>query len=248
MFVGFLQQIIEIVRSLLPNSNDNNKTWVIKVLLAGILVSWFGYATYFVMVTTTLGESYNIKLNTKIPSLTHMELVITRRQVWQQLSRLRIEDENIRAIFQLMLIDKKTRNVVLTDTLDSNRTDLVIWDFEFPVQRYSAALEVVEDITNNLQTEVEAKIRKEKQCLTLPLGGKPLAALKRAIPGFAATHASLCPLYTFYNPRLIGGVLIFFKIQPPLEPWYYEEKLRLATNQISAYFRDFTIHYEIIYE
>lgn len=241
------QFITDMLKDLLPSREQSNATWVSRLfvlfLLGSIGVSFFWNA----ILTTTLGERYGIKrLNDKLPFMTHMELLITRRQVWQQLSGLRINDDDIRAVFLLMMIDKKTRNIVLKD-MNPSETDIVIWEFEIPVRRFSS-LEVIEDILNNQQVSLEKKIRETEKCITIPLEGETLTILKRAMPDFLSTHAAICPMYTFYNPRMIGSTMIFFRIRPPLEAWHYEEKLRQTTIQVSSFYRDMTIHYEIIYE
>lgn len=242
-----IQTIIETIKDLLPNKDLPTNAWIARTLVLFSILGISGYGIFQLLINTTLGEKYNVRLNSKLPQLTHMELLITRRQVWQQLSELRRQDDDVRAIFLMVLIDKKSRNIVQQDNVNPGLTDVVIWDFEIPVRRFSS-LEIIEDVANNLQDDVEPKVRETKRCLTLPITGDTLKTLKRAIPDFLSTHVVVCPIYTFYNPRLIGATMMFFRIRPPLEAWHYEEKLRLSTIQISGFFRDFTVHYEMIYE
>lgn len=244
MYLAFIGQLIEALRDLLPSKEDSNKDWIIKnsfLLVAFLIIA--GSALY-ALVSTSLGERYGIRLNEQLPRMTTMEQIMTRRQVWQSLSRLRVEDDNVRAVFMLVLIDKRTRDIVQTDNLDPSQTDILIDNFEIPVRRFSS-IEIIEDILNQEQNNREPDIRKTGRCQTYQLGGEPQQILKRAIPDFISTHAALCPVYAFYKPRLVGATMIFFKPAPNLEAWHYEERLRTATQQVATFYRDMTLDYKI---
>lgn len=242
------QFIFDILKELIPDRNQPTIHWVARFLVLSFVLGTFGYFVWNAVLTTTLSERFNVRpINTKLPMLTHAELIITNRQVWREIAELRIADDNVRAAFLMVLIDKKTRNITLDISPAPDKTEVWIWNFEIPVRRFSS-IEVIEDVANNLQDDLEPKLRESQKCMTAEISGETLATLKRAIPEFISTHASICPIYTFYNPRLIGATMIFFRPIPPLVPWHYEERLRLANIQASTFFRDFTAHYEMIYE
>lgn len=244
MFLGFIQYIFDALRDILPTREDDAKTYAIKLSILLTVVLILGGAALTVALNTTWGKRIGIERLRELPRMTTMEAIMTQRQVWQALSRLRIEDDNVRAVFMLLLIDKKTRDVVQTDDLDPTKTDVVISNFEIPVRRFSS-IEIIEDILNQEQNSREPSIRKTARCQTYVLDGEPLQILKRAIPDFISTHVSLCPVYAFYQPRLVGATMIFFRPAPNLEPWHYEERLRNTTQQVATFHRDLTIDYKI---
>lgn len=242
--MNFLLPLIAVLRELLPGHKDNNQTWFLKVFVIFAITGTIALSGFYVLTSTTLGQRYGIELNTKIPEMTHAEFLINRRFAWRQLASLRLQSEFIHAAYQLMLIDKKTNNFPL-DSLPVVETDVVIWEFEIPV-RQSLSLELVEDVINQLQNEYQSLFEKSTQCRSFPLKNPVLSMIKRGVPGFDSTHAALCPINTFYRPRLVGATLILYQLKAPYTEFFFEDKLRTATIQIASHTRSLARHYQIL--
>lgn len=239
-----ISELIEALLGLLPSNKDNIATWLVKVFVVALMFFLSAFFAYHVMINTSLGSRYGIQLNTRIPLMTHVEQNIIKRSVWQQLAELRYEDESISSVFLMMLIDKKTNNFPLKE-LPTLETDLILWEFEVPA-RVFPSLEIIEDMANTIQNEVQPLFDKSQKCMSAVIPPDRITLIKRSLSSFPSSHVVGCPIYTFYNRRLVGFTIAFYELKPPYTNFFYEDKLRATTRDISTRFRTLDNHYEII--
>lgn len=249
--IEFIKSIItesmKLVQNLLPDRNSNTISWVIRMfVLFWILLTLMG-SVYYLLVSTTLGAKYGVTpiASPELPKLSHLELALSSRQTWVQLTQLREDNDAIKGAFLVMLYDRKSGNFIIKPNFDNS--DILIWEWSIPDERYTT-LEIVEESMNTAKPKYIEGLKNKNTCITSTLGDNSLAILKRGIPDLKITHASICPIYTRSKGLLIGAVVVYFKPDSVNTTQFIEDKTRRTTNLIATHFKDFTTRYEFIYD
>lgn len=213
MFLGFIQTLFDLIKDLLPARGDKFSVWVAKLLLVTLVVLTFGGLSYYVLINTTLGEQYNVRLIARQVPLTHIEYVEQSVKNWRNLASLRDEYADVKASFVVIIYDRSTGNMLLNPQYKNAGT--LIWSWSLPLDK----LDSLRPFEQGLDTVLEPLIKTmgERGCLSNKITPELLAYFRRGVAKFDFNHAAACPLYSAFEqgkPRYIVGYTTAFYNSP----------------------------------
>lgn len=213
MFLGFIQTLFDLVRDVLPSREDTPRVWLIKMSVVLGAIGVFGTASYFILVNTTLGEKYNVRLLEREKPLTHVEYVELASKNWQKLASLRGDYPDVKAVIVVIIYDRSTGNMILTPQY-KNAGNL-IWSWSLPLDK----LDTLRPFEKGLDTILEALVKSmdERGCVSSKIPPELLAYFRKGVAKFDFNHAVACPMFSSYEPgkqRFIVGYTVAFYNSP----------------------------------
>lgn len=146
-----LNNLVEILRDLLPNGNLKFHVWISRYLIVLFSIVGILYAVFFTFKDTVTGEKMGwntAKVAVQIP--TRIEFLKNNRNILGLLSNYRDENRNeISEIFLVALYNERAND--FSQEVPESNNDLYIWAWGIPVPSYKAIL----------NTEIQLNLRKE---------------------------------------------------------------------------------------
>lgn len=262
-FIFFLQFIFDAIRDLLPTKEDTTKVYAIKLGILLVMILVLGGAALTVALNTTWGKRIGIeRIQEKQEVLSMTELSLHIRQMFHLLNRVKANDTNVRALYILLLVDKKTGNVVTRD-MDIKDTSILVFVWATPSNQVNS-IDIMEHGINLAKPDIEPRLRQEQSCIDGDIQQKVLDVFRRSIVDFKSNRFIICPIYARGGKYLTAATLMFYidndtKIdslgnvivsnssQTVEIAIRYKDALWESTNLISNYFYDYKIPYIFYY-
>jgi hypothetical protein len=210
MFLGFVGELIGALRDLLPSKEETNKTWLIKIsALFGIFLIFSG-CVFYILLNTTLGEKYNVKLIQREKPLTHLEVNTISIQNFYRIARLRADYPDIKSVMVVLFYDRSTGNMI--QRAQYQNAGSMVWSWSLPLDKADS----IGAFARGLDTILEplAKTMTAQGCVSSKVPPDLMVYFRRAIAKFDFNHAVACPLFSQFQPgkpqHIVGYTLAFY--------------------------------------
>lgn len=249
----FIQFLLDIIKDLLPSRDLPNHIWVSRILVlftTGIIVA---VLAFYGLRGTELGSRYGLKPIAIVPILSHVQFSSGMKEIWETLTELREEDDNVRGTFLVGYVNPQTGNFV-NEKQDLRNAESLIWVWSIPSTRFTS-ITVLEEAFNLGLSKSRNIVINAQTCYSYPIAGEFRDFLERGINNFQSTHISVCPIFLRKNKVLIANTVMFYKLGKNLDKVLertatniYQDRLNRATFKISSYFVNFNNLYQFYYE
>lgn len=262
-----IDKFIEILRDLLPNKEQPNSIWVVRLFSVASISLMFFLVFTFLLQNTPLGDKLGItRQKSGLPTLNQTELIFSMRESWRELSVFRDSSPNeIQDVFVVFIARKKDGNILNSATISEKRVYPLIWVWNVSSKNSNVSLRIVEDSFQSSLEDYRTILSQKKTvgsryCFSSPLKDSfSLGILKRGIIGFNANYVVSCGIYS-KSDETIGATIAYIKIDSPLPSlpppsalstdillYSIQDKLKTSTDVIETKYNDMSVDYQFRY-